>query len=88
MREIQVELLARFDKHNKPTRLYIDHLNEILAKTISEEEVKVLQNKFKSGKFAFIGQITLILTFHINVVSLFVLKVAKVEYAVVLMFPL
>ncbi|CAG2245231.1 unnamed protein product [Mytilus edulis] len=88
LREIQVELLARFDKHNKPTRLYIDHLNEILAKTISEEEVKVLQNKFKSGKFAFIGQITLILTFHINVVSLFVLKVAKVEYAVVLMFPL
>ncbi|CAC5381748.1 unnamed protein product [Mytilus coruscus] len=39
------DLLKRFDQHNKPTRLYTDHLNDILAKTISAEEVKSIENE-------------------------------------------
>ncbi|VDI51117.1 Hypothetical predicted protein [Mytilus galloprovincialis] len=44
LRNILSDLLKRFDQHNKPTRLYTDHLNEILAKTISAEEVKSIKN--------------------------------------------
>ncbi|CAG2228691.1 unnamed protein product [Mytilus edulis] len=39
------DLLKRFDQHNTPTKLYTDHLNEILAKTISAEEVKSIKNE-------------------------------------------
>ncbi|CAC5410390.1 unnamed protein product [Mytilus coruscus] len=39
------DLLKRFDHYNKPTRLYTDQLNEILAKTISAEEVKSIENE-------------------------------------------
>ncbi|XP_052059490.1 death-associated protein kinase 1-like [Mytilus californianus] len=39
------DLLRRFNQHNKPTRLYIDVLNEILVKTISEQEVKSIENE-------------------------------------------
>ncbi|XP_063396999.1 uncharacterized protein LOC134681346 [Mytilus trossulus] len=39
------ELLKRFDHYNKPTRLYTDQLNEILAKTVSAEEVKSIENE-------------------------------------------
>ncbi|CAC5387572.1 unnamed protein product [Mytilus coruscus] len=53
-----VDLVKRFDQHNKPARLYTDHLNDIFAKGVSEEEVKVLKhqiiNEIKSGNFAFI----------------------------------
>ncbi|XP_063406206.1 uncharacterized protein LOC134690160 [Mytilus trossulus] len=38
------DLLKRFDLHNTPTRLYTDALNDILAKTISAEEVKSIEN--------------------------------------------
>ncbi|XP_076083620.1 uncharacterized protein LOC143054482 [Mytilus galloprovincialis] len=38
------DLLKRFDHHNTPTRLYTDALNDILAKTISGEEVKSIEN--------------------------------------------
>ncbi|CAC5363352.1 unnamed protein product [Mytilus coruscus] len=38
------DLLKRFDHHNTPTRLYTDALNDILAKTISAEEVKSIEN--------------------------------------------
>ncbi|CAC5401607.1 unnamed protein product [Mytilus coruscus] len=40
-----LELLKRFDIHNKPPKLYTDQLNEILAKTISEEEVKAVKKE-------------------------------------------
>ncbi|CAG2227873.1 DNAH [Mytilus edulis] len=60
--KIIVDLLKRFNQHNKPSRLYTDQLNEIIAKTISEEEVNVvhhrIENEIKSGKFASIGQIS------------------------------
>ncbi|XP_076088768.1 uncharacterized protein LOC143059158 isoform X2 [Mytilus galloprovincialis] len=39
------DLLERFDHHNKPTRLYTDQLNQILAKTISLEEVKAVEDE-------------------------------------------
>ncbi|XP_063419405.1 uncharacterized protein LOC134702430 [Mytilus trossulus] len=39
------DILKRFDRHNTPTRLYTDHLNNILAKTISAEEVKSIENE-------------------------------------------
>ncbi|XP_063419348.1 uncharacterized protein LOC134702295 [Mytilus trossulus] len=39
------DILKRFDRHNTPTRLYTDHLNDILAKTISAEEVKSIENE-------------------------------------------
>ncbi|XP_052096696.1 uncharacterized protein LOC127731868 [Mytilus californianus] len=39
------DLLKRFDQLNKPARLYTDHLNEILAKTISAEEVQSIENE-------------------------------------------
>ncbi|CAG2253294.1 unnamed protein product [Mytilus edulis] len=32
------DLLKRFDQHNKPTKLYTDQLNDILAKTVSAED--------------------------------------------------
>ncbi|VDI60885.1 Hypothetical predicted protein [Mytilus galloprovincialis] len=38
------DLLKRFDHHNIPRRLYTDELNDILAKTISAEEVKSIEN--------------------------------------------
>ncbi|XP_071150603.1 uncharacterized protein [Mytilus edulis] len=39
------ELLKRFDIHNIPTRLHTDQLNQILAKTISLEEVKAVEDE-------------------------------------------
>ncbi|XP_052067823.1 uncharacterized protein LOC127707359 [Mytilus californianus] len=39
------DLLKRFDHHNTPTRLYTDELNDILAKTVSAEEVKSIKNE-------------------------------------------
>ncbi|VDI20617.1 Hypothetical predicted protein [Mytilus galloprovincialis] len=38
------DILKRFDHHNIPRRLYTDELNDILAKTISAEEVKSIEN--------------------------------------------
>ncbi|CAC5380108.1 unnamed protein product [Mytilus coruscus] len=55
---IIADLLKRFNQHNKPGRLYTDHLNEIRAKTISADEMKVLQHQIKNeielGKLAFL----------------------------------
>ncbi|XP_063408102.1 uncharacterized protein LOC134691488 [Mytilus trossulus] len=45
LRNILSDLLKRFDQHIKPIMLYTDHLNEILAKTISAEEVKSIKNQ-------------------------------------------
>ncbi|XP_076116515.1 uncharacterized protein LOC143083988 [Mytilus galloprovincialis] len=42
---ISSDLLKRFDRHNTPTKLYTDRLMEILAKTISREEVKSIENE-------------------------------------------
>ncbi|XP_071142139.1 death-associated protein kinase 1-like [Mytilus edulis] len=42
---ILTDLLQRFDQLNKPTRLYTDHLHEILAKTISAEDVQSIENE-------------------------------------------
>ncbi|CAC5399311.1 unnamed protein product [Mytilus coruscus] len=39
------DLLKRFDQHNKPARLYTDHLNEIAAKTIFAHEVQSIENE-------------------------------------------
>ncbi|XP_071142181.1 uncharacterized protein [Mytilus edulis] len=39
------DLLKRFDQLNKPARLYTDHLNEILAKTISAQDVQSIENE-------------------------------------------
>ncbi|VDI02043.1 Hypothetical predicted protein [Mytilus galloprovincialis] len=39
------DLLTRFDQHNTPTRLYTDELKDILAKTISAEEIKTIENE-------------------------------------------
>ncbi|CAC5414723.1 unnamed protein product [Mytilus coruscus] len=50
--KISRDLLKRFDRYITPTRLYIDQLNEILAKTISAEEVKSIKNEML-GKYAF-----------------------------------
>ncbi|XP_076071250.1 uncharacterized protein LOC143042693 [Mytilus galloprovincialis] len=38
------DLLKRFDHHNKPSSPYTDELNKILAKTISEKEIKSVEN--------------------------------------------
>ncbi|CAG2195215.1 unnamed protein product [Mytilus edulis] len=50
--DILVDVLKRFNQHNKPTRLYTDHFDEILAKNISDEEMKsirhCIQNEIKS----------------------------------------
>ncbi|XP_071142557.1 uncharacterized protein [Mytilus edulis] len=40
-----VDLLKRFDKHNKTSRLYTDQLNDILAKTVSMEDVKLVESE-------------------------------------------
>ncbi|XP_063407823.1 uncharacterized protein LOC134691303 isoform X1 [Mytilus trossulus] len=42
---ILTDLLKRFDQHNKPTTLYTDQLNDILAKTVSAEDVKSIENE-------------------------------------------
>ncbi|XP_071144486.1 uncharacterized protein [Mytilus edulis] len=42
---IIVDLLKRLQQHNKPSRLYTDHLNDILAKTISAEDVTLVENE-------------------------------------------
>ncbi|XP_063408132.1 uncharacterized protein LOC134691514 [Mytilus trossulus] len=42
---ILTDLLQRFNQLNKPTRLYTDHLHEILAKTISTEDVQSIENE-------------------------------------------
>ncbi|XP_076115762.1 uncharacterized protein LOC143083389 isoform X2 [Mytilus galloprovincialis] len=47
---ISSELLKRFDRHNTPTRLYTDHLKDILAKTISGEEVKSIEKEILGMK--------------------------------------
>ncbi|XP_076083281.1 uncharacterized protein LOC143054236 isoform X2 [Mytilus galloprovincialis] len=44
LRNILSDLLKRFDNKNKPTRLYTDGLNEILAKNISAEEFQTIKN--------------------------------------------
>ncbi|CAG2237647.1 unnamed protein product [Mytilus edulis] len=44
------DLLSRFDLQNKPVKLYIYHFNEIVAKTISEEEVKVVHRQIEHIK--------------------------------------
>ncbi|CAG2242501.1 unnamed protein product [Mytilus edulis] len=55
---IIVDLVKRFDLHNKPARLYTDQLKEIIAKTVSEEEAKCIKhqliNELKLGKLTFI----------------------------------
>ncbi|XP_076083549.1 uncharacterized protein LOC143054430 isoform X1 [Mytilus galloprovincialis] len=38
------DLLKRFDQHNKPAKLYTDHINEIAAKTVSAHEVQSIEN--------------------------------------------
>ncbi|XP_076083285.1 uncharacterized protein LOC143054241 [Mytilus galloprovincialis] len=38
------DVLNRFDHHIKPTRLYTDELNKILAKMVSAEDVKSIEN--------------------------------------------
>ncbi|XP_063407885.1 uncharacterized protein LOC134691346 [Mytilus trossulus] len=43
---ILTELLKRFDHYNKPQKLYTDELNDILAKTITDEDVKSVKNDF------------------------------------------
>ncbi|CAG2214724.1 unnamed protein product [Mytilus edulis] len=43
------DILKRFDRHNTPLRLYTDHLNDILAKTISAEEVKSIENEISGS---------------------------------------
>ncbi|VDI67111.1 Hypothetical predicted protein [Mytilus galloprovincialis] len=42
------DLLSRFDLHNKPAKLYIYHFNEIIARAISEEEVKVVHRQIEN----------------------------------------
>ncbi|XP_071122491.1 uncharacterized protein [Mytilus edulis] len=42
---ISSDLLKRFDRHNTPTKLYTDQLKEILAKSISKEDVKSIENE-------------------------------------------
>ncbi|CAG2222655.1 unnamed protein product [Mytilus edulis] len=44
------DILKRFDQNNKPTRLYTDELNDILAKTISAEEVKSIENEISADQ--------------------------------------
>ncbi|CAC5398137.1 unnamed protein product [Mytilus coruscus] len=39
------DLLQRFDHHNKPKKLYTDELNDILAKTISDEDMKSVKKE-------------------------------------------
>ncbi|VDI48035.1 Hypothetical predicted protein [Mytilus galloprovincialis] len=43
------DLLKRFDRHNKPTMLYADRLNEILTKAISIKEIKSIEIKLMDG---------------------------------------
>ncbi|VDI75263.1 Hypothetical predicted protein, partial [Mytilus galloprovincialis] len=38
---ISSDLLKRFDRLNTPTRLYTDHLKDILSQNYSGEEVKI-----------------------------------------------
>ncbi|XP_063418000.1 uncharacterized protein LOC134700550 [Mytilus trossulus] len=42
---ILTDLLKRFDQLNKPTSLYTDQLNEIMAKTMSAQEVQSIANE-------------------------------------------
>ncbi|CAG2200268.1 unnamed protein product [Mytilus edulis] len=42
---ISSDLLKRFDRFITPTKLYIDQHNDILAKTISAEEMKCIKNQ-------------------------------------------
>ncbi|CAC5406238.1 unnamed protein product [Mytilus coruscus] len=42
---IIVDLVKRFDLHNKPTKLYTEQLKVIMAKTVSEEEVKRINHQ-------------------------------------------
>ncbi|CAC5382463.1 unnamed protein product [Mytilus coruscus] len=49
---IILELLERFDKRNNPTKLYTEQLNDILARTLSDDEV----NGVQIGKIALTNQ--------------------------------
>lgn len=46
---ITKDLLRRLNYHIKPTRLYMDELNAILAKTVSAEDVRTIE--ISSGKY-------------------------------------
>ncbi|CAC5425651.1 unnamed protein product [Mytilus coruscus] len=46
---IIVDLVKRFDLHNKPARLYTDQLKEIMSKTVSEEEAKCVKHQLITG---------------------------------------
>ncbi|XP_063417941.1 uncharacterized protein LOC134700478 [Mytilus trossulus] len=45
---IIVDLVGRFDLHNKPTTLYTDQLKEIMDKQVSKEEMKCIKQQFIS----------------------------------------
>ncbi|XP_063407909.1 uncharacterized protein LOC134691355 [Mytilus trossulus] len=45
---IIVDLVGRFDLHNKPTTLYTDQLKEIMDKQVSKEEMKCIKLQFIS----------------------------------------
>ncbi|CAC5370081.1 unnamed protein product [Mytilus coruscus] len=47
---IILDILKRFDQHNKPSKLYTDHLNEVLTSKVSAEEVKVVQHHIENEK--------------------------------------
>ncbi|XP_063412808.1 uncharacterized protein LOC134695468 [Mytilus trossulus] len=49
LRKILFDLLTRFDEYTKPTRLYMDHFNDIVAKTISEKEVQVVRQRIENN---------------------------------------
>lgn len=44
---IILDILKRFDQHNKPSKLYTDHMNEVLTSKVSAEEVKVVQHQIE-----------------------------------------
>ncbi|XP_076102965.1 uncharacterized protein LOC143072066 [Mytilus galloprovincialis] len=48
LKNIILDLVNRFNLHNKPTKLYSDHLNEILSTSVSADDVKILQNQIKN----------------------------------------
>lgn len=57
LRNIIQDLLERFDQRNKPTVLYSERLEEVLAKSISDEDAKYvrqqLECKINTGNVTF-----------------------------------
>ncbi|VDI49310.1 Hypothetical predicted protein [Mytilus galloprovincialis] len=45
---IIVDLVKRFDLHNKPARLYTDRIKEIMSKTVSEGDAKCIKQQLIS----------------------------------------